>query len=167
MVESLIIVLGAMVWWEIGLILVICIWGGVSVFKESSLMLGAGLFVALAVNWTGVGSLWSMIDFAELLIYVGVYILAGIGWSFYKWRLCVEKYITYCKSRSYNLEDAKLHISSKKNYDTMFYWVMWWPFNLVGYFINDLIYDVFMKLIKRLSNVYDRITDSMLAKSGF
>ena len=160
-----------LVWWEIIIFLVLIGGLGFSLYEESSIGFAVAFGLFLIINWTGTGALWTTITLSSLLYYFGVYLIAGIGWSFYKWRLFVKEKIAYYndmnKNGNYTKSDIKEKILSSKSYDKIVYWIMLWPFSSIGYLINDFIYDTVRKIVAKLYAVYDRITDSLLSDSDF
>lgn len=159
-----------LIWWEIGLFLVLLIGSGIALKEESS----AGFFVAFAViffmPWSGVGSIWASVSLVGIMYYLILFILAGIGWSFFKWKLFVQKQIEYHKDRrygdsAYTKKQIKEAIQSKKSYDTIIYWILLWPFSVLGYLVNDFVYNLVKSIVDKIYTIYDRITDKLLDNS--
>jgi hypothetical protein len=158
-----------LVWWELVLFGVMVLGSGIALSKESSL----GFFIAFGIlffmPWTGAGSLWASISLLDLIYYFIGFILAGIGWSFFKWKLFVQDIISRYSDRGkeYTKQDVKDEINYRKDYDTIIYWITLWPFSLLGYFLNDFVYNLVKSIVDRIYTVYDRITDNLLDKSNF
>jgi len=151
-----------LIWWEIVIFLGLIIGLGASLYNETAL----GFFIAFGIfsfiNWSGTGSLWATITLSGLLYYGLIFIAIGIGWSLFKWKLLVQREIEDGKRRNFSKEEIKKYINKKKDYDTISYWILLWPFSAFGYFVNDFIYDTMKKLIDKIYTLYDRITDRLL-----
>ena len=151
-----------LIWWEI-LVFGILVFGiGASLFNESALGFVIGFTILTFVNWSGAGSLWATMSLAGLLYYGAVFIVIGIGWSLFKWKLIVQKQIEKGKQYNSSKDEVKREINNKKDYDTIVYWILLWPFSLLGYVVNDFIYDTMKRLIDKIYTLYDRITDRLL-----
>jgi len=169
--------LAGLIWWELLLIVVVIIGGGIALKNESSLGFFIGFAILLFVPWTGAGSLWAGIDLISFIWYGVLFIIAGIGWSFFKWKLFVQNIIDRFESNAknyshqhhtqYTKQNIKEEINNSKDYDIIIYWIMLWPFSMIGYFINDFVYNLIKGIIDRIYTVYDRITDKLISKSSF
>ena len=156
----------ALIWWEIALFAILMIGFGFSLWEESSKGFAVAFMVILFIPWSGAGSLWASLSLIGIIYYLIVFLLAGIGWSFFKWRLLVQKEIEYGKESNLTLKKVKRNIQNKKDYDKIVYWILLWPFSALGYFLNDFIYDLVKRIVDKIYTVYDRITDRMLGNSG-
>lgn len=159
--------LAGMIWYELVFFGVLLIGCGFSLKFESSLGFIIPLAILLGVNWTGSGSaiaLLSTMPFLSILWIALMFIIIGVIWSFFKWRNLVKEVIDYSKNCS--IEAVKERISNKKNYDVVAFWIILWPFSVLGYIINDFVYDIVTKFIDKIYSIYDRITDKMLLNSG-
>ena len=153
-----------LVWWEIGFLLVLLVGFGVSLFNESSIWTAVALFMVFGYSWGDNPSLWSTMSIIEILWMIGIYIGLGVIWSFYKWRTVVINIIESCSTNFTKIE-IKDRIASKKDYDTLVFWIIFWPFSLFGYLFNDLFTDLIKTLMGKIYNVYDRISDKLLEKA--
>jgi len=151
-----------LIWWEIVIFLGLVIGLAASLYNETAI----GFFVAFGifsfVNWSGAGSLWSAMTLSGFLYYGLIFIAIGIGWSLFKWKLLVQNEIEKGKKYNSTKNEVKIEINNKKDYDTISYWILLWPFSSAGYLINDFIYDTMKKLIDKIYTLYDRITDRLL-----
>jgi len=156
----------ALIWWEIVLFLIVGVGLVFALNEESSGGFFFGFAIMFFMPWTGVGSIWASISLIGILYYLVIFLLAGIGWSFFKWRLLVQKEIQVGKDEDLTLEKVKKNISYRKSYDKIIYWILLWPFSALGYLVNDFIYDLVKRIVDKIYTVYDRITDKMLGNSG-
>ena len=160
--------LGGLVMWELGLIFIAMVAWGFSLWNETSVGFLVVLIVLLSISWTGAGSAWAAISLAELIWQITVYLVLGLAWSVWKWRAEAKKikdyYRDYNKNHGgeYTKEYVIDRINDNKNYDTIGFWVIVWPLSSIGYFINDFIIDTINSIIRRMYNVYDRITASVM-----
>ncbi len=158
-----------LVMWEIFVFGVLCIVIFASLNYESSIAFSLAFVVLMTMSWTGVGSAWAAITLLDLIWFIAVYVVMGIAWSAFKWRqLAIRIRDSYRASvrdgkRLYTDSEIKEQIQIKKNYDTFIFWILVWPLSGIGYIINDFIRDIFTKLIDRISTIYDRITDKVMA----
>lgn len=120
----------------------------------------------------------------NLLKYAGVYVIAGLGWSFFKyyfhlnkmkkhlveikdhWRADVTSdkpnFESYLKDRSYGQE-----FNFERSASKLLFWAMWWPPSLIWTVLNDpvrkffkwLIFTVFVGAYRKM---YDRMIGSVL-----
>ena len=159
---------GALVMWELGLIFIAMVVWGFSLWNETSLGFLAVLVILMSISWTGVGSGWAVISFTDMVWQIVVYLGMGILWSVWKWKTEAVKVrdscLLYNKSNDnyYSRDDIIIKINDNKNYDTIGFWIIVWPLSAVGYFINDFIIDTIKSIIKRMYNVYDRITNYVM-----
>jgi len=155
--------LTGLIWWELVLFGILVFEIGASLYKESALGFVIGISILTFVNWSGMGSIWATMTLTGLLYYGVVFIIIGIGWSLFKWKLIVQNEIEKGKLYNSPKDEVKREINYKKDYDTIAYWILLWPFSLLGYVVNDFICNAMKKLINKINTLYDRITDRLLS----
>lgn len=145
----------ALVWWEIGLFAIALIVGGFSLNNEGGALFTAAIGVLLFYFFG--------VDFN--LINIGIYLAAGMAWFVFKFRNHVRNVIDECKEADseYTKSDVKYKIFRDIDADVVFFWIVAWPFSLIGFFINDFAVYVY----KRLRGMMGNIVDNMIAKAGF
>jgi hypothetical protein len=149
-----------LVWWQMGLFVVLvigCIW---SLSLESAFVFISTLAFLVGIPWAGASSFIATLTFSGVVWYTVSFIGIGLMWSFFKWRLFVIDMIK--KYDNYNKEKLKDKIQSEKDYDVIVFWILAWPFSMLGYLVNDFIIDLTRKLVDKIYTVYDKITDSLL-----
>jgi hypothetical protein len=160
----------SLVWWEIILLLALFIFGSVSLAKES----GIG-FVIVGIITVFVLFGLEPISFFESIKLIGTYIAVGFIWSFIKWFLYVrdrKKHIDDVVHPSeYRIDDKENNanftfsyeyrdklflkrVNSNIDKDIIFFWIIAWPFSVLGFIFGDLI----LKLISSLGGTYRYIT---------
>lgn len=82
-----------------------------------------------------------------------VYVFLGIGWSFYKWKLYCRKYY-----KQGGIIRSSIRITDNK--DRISAWMMYWPFSLIWYLLNDPIVNFYNFLYHKLESIYTAISDS-------
>lgn len=169
MVEAVGVFFVGLAVWEFIVLGILAIALGVSLNYESSLGFAVIMAIFIAVGWGTAGSVWSTITLGGLIWGGAVYVVIGIVWSFYKWKLLVADTIEDAKAKSYikSKQDLKDLINRNKNYDVIGFWIIVWPLSVIGYLIYDFVVDMVKGLIDRLYTVYDRITDSLIGNSAF
>ncbi len=159
-----------LVWWEIILFGILVLGFLFSLGNETSIGAVAALGVLFVMSWTGVGALYSVVSFSTLIWGGIVYLIIGLFWSFWKWRLLVSRVIRLMTSsdsnRVYDKNEIKREISRRKDYDTIVFWILVWPFSALGYFVNDFIIDMVRKFVEKIYTVYDKIADNMINAAG-
>ena len=153
-----------MLWWQFIVMGILGIGFVASLVNESSVIFGITLAVFMGFFWNvlGLGTL----SVSSVLIFLVVYIGFGLLWSLYKWRLFVlekkEEYINnrqnYTYPKDYTNQDIIDYVSRSKDTDQILFWVVLFPFSMLGYFINDFILDI----IKKMTKVYDKITENII-----
>ena len=63
-------------------------------------------------------------------------------------------------------KEVKKEITRRKDYDSIVFWILLWPFSALGYLINDFIIDMMRKFVDKIYTVYDKIADKMLSAAG-
>jgi len=111
------------------------------------------------------------------IFYFSIYIIAGIIWSLFKW----FQYVLFLK-REYqenikNFTEESLKNSSRErdiikkipnpnalnNKGTLFTWIFYWPFSVIGYILNEPLKKIFNFIINNIKGLYQKITDKVLA----
>jgi hypothetical protein len=104
------------------------------------------------------------IAFMDVLVYMGLYLLVGVLWSFWRYKRFVQKrvaIITPLSGASMDWEIKRLHPS--ENLSTITAWIIIWPFSMVENLCGDIIVAI-EDLVRRVfKGVYNRIYESAIA----
>ncbi len=111
-------------------------------------------------------------------MYIALYIIIGIIWSFYKWYMYVKErakvFLTEQEDWKIRVQQAGSEQAAKryhdqptlanftpdiaKNVDLIFGWAGFWPWSLLWALLDDAFRSFYAFIIKRLSVVYAWIT---------
>lgn len=95
---------------------------------------------------------WLSANLSLVIGSVFLYIITGIGWSFFKWdRYCADL------AKYSNRRTAKPEWFNNKV--KLITWSVYWPFSVVNYAFGRLINDMYEWFINRLGNIYSKIAD--------
>jgi hypothetical protein len=157
MFEGISIFFAAIVWWEIiGLIFISFLMIGF-MWNEHGGVPFVGLVVLSFYSWTGNGALINPISLMDMWLYIIIYLLIGLLWSaIFKWRGKVKFFI----NKYENEEDVRYALKHISN-DTIIYWVVWWPFSVLGFIFDDVI----DWIIEHFKGIYNMITDSLISSA--
>lgn len=98
-----------------------------------------------------------------------VYLVVGVGWSFFRW----ARYVRYVLKEAYHsatykdrfLDEIQSHTpEAKDNIDKLTTWIFWWPFSVIRYLLVDLLSNVTKAIVKKVGFVYDSISKSITTK---
>jgi len=143
----------AMVWWEIIIFVgLVVVFSGSLYDKRGSVAFVAAAII-LFVDWSGKGAIITFDSALDSWFWIASYFIIGLIWSFFKW----GRYVTYVIDRYDNEEDIRYELKRFSN-DTIAYWVIWWPFSLIGFIFEDAIDWV----IHRFKGVYNLIADKLI-----
>lgn len=144
----------ALVWWELGLFAVAILVSGYSLNSEGGTLFAAAVG-ALVFYFFGV-------DFS--FVNIGIYLALGMGWFVFKFRNHVRNVIDEAKETGgYTKSEVKSAIYRNINADVVFFWIIAWPFSIIGFFVNDFAVYIY----KRLRVMMGNIVDNMIAAAGF
>ena len=146
----------AMVWWEIIIFVGLFMVFSAFVFDERGSIPFIAAAIMLFVDWTGKGPIISFHSTLDSWIWILGYLLIGLIWSFFKW----GRYVKYAIDRYDDEEDVRWKLKQFSN-DTIAYWIIWWPFSLIGFIFEDAIDWV----IHRFKGVYNLIADKMIVSA--
>jgi len=176
-IDLLMAFFAGLIWWQIIALIVLIISCGFALYDENALSMILTLIVGIVIFWSMIVSSLTVLSFSSILGFVVVYFGFGVVWSFLKFRIEVSKIIEYIKNdpymlKNYTLKEAtKIRIKDNIKNNRIAFWIMFWPFSVTGYFLDDFIYNLFeniekivIKFVKRIKSVYDRIADSMISK---
>jgi hypothetical protein len=96
-------------------------------------------------------------NWATLLMYLAIYLVAGVGWSFFKWYL-------YLVDRRESLKKGKTHPSqwlipkARDNKRKITTWMIYWVFSAFGFVFGDMVKIVYDYVYSIFGNLYDRVT---------
>lgn len=97
---------------------------------------------------------------------IGVFVLAGLFWSVFKWFRYVNKTTTHYSDLYGNtltdsqMRDLKSEISVSQHKAMVTSWIMFWPWSLLWALTGDF----FNMLYEAMTNIYQKITDHGLSK---
>jgi len=133
-------------------------------FVWSTIMFAATIGV---VSWLSNLHLWANIaehPYWTAIIIAG-YLVFGLVWSMYKWRLynikMKEKFKEALEEKNNAISFAKPKF--KDNEWRILLWWIYWPLSFVWTVINDLIKRFFKYIVRKLKKVYEAISDSVYA----
>lgn len=153
MIEIVLLFFTAIVWYEIiGLGIISVLMVGLLWEEHASVPFG-GLLVLLFYDWETTGAFIEVGSILDAWVYLLVYIAIGLMWSFFKWGRLINRYIVLYD----NEEDVRFSLSAFSN-DNIAYWVMWWPFSILGFVFDDAI----QWIIEHFRGVYNLITDKLI-----
>ena len=155
--EPIGIFFAAIVWWEIialaivGIVMVGFMW------EEHAAVPFVGLLLILFYSWGDTyGPLVEINSLFDVWLFLLIYIAIGLGWSFFKWGRLVSSYI-----EKYEKEEDVRYYLKQFSYDSIAYWVLWFPFSMIGFVFDDAI----QWIISRFRGVYNLITDRMISSA--
>lgn len=130
------------------------------------------------------------LNWATVAMYVGLYLLAGIFWLFFKWnqyaknqkKRFIEAYDNWEKGRSkpfkgeeekFRLENVGRRQEMSNNYrpkvndnkEQINSWIIFFPFSVIRYVFNNLLADFFEMLRDRLTGTLNSIAGSHFDKA--
>ena len=126
---------------------------------------------AIVHLWIYKGSLLTIKDYVlnnplQILEYIGLYVVAGIVWSFYKWYVYLKKNVEKLKERGTKSTNFKKDYSNifdaSENKESIIAWMIYWPFSAFWYIISDPITKFYKWLFEKFSGIYENITNSVL-----
>lgn len=129
---------------------------------------GTAIFLALVATVTGV--VYFDVSWQNIAYGVLAYAVAGVVWSFYRYKRFVSERVATFKANSSgkalttgDLQSIGHALHPAKNIGSITAWIMVWPFSLVDNLISDAINTV-QTLIKTVfRSVYTRIYDKAMA----
>jgi len=149
-----------------------------STYNESASVTFLGLLVFFGITWFfyGVNPFsWIISNPLSALLGIGVYCAVGVLWSLFKWRKRLisepmQLLMSEARARfvTQNPEsdpmdyvhsyDFPSKATASYNKDRIVSWIVAWPFSVIGYFVGELLYNLFENIYKLFSGLYDRIT---------
>jgi len=149
-----------------------------SAYSEITFLGVFGLFVFIAGSWflfhTNVFA-WAGDHPLPSVALFATYVLAGMGWSLFKWRRRLlspqvqldmqnakdeyEKRGDEMREQSYR-QTIYFPSAAKpaENVDRIISWIMWWPMSAVVFIFNDLLHDFFHWVYELMSGLYEGLT---------
>lgn len=103
---------------------------------------------------------WSLkMNAGSILLWLSIYLIAGIIWSFFKWFKVVKR----AKERYLREAGSPRPISSfvpKVNQwkESITSWILFWPFSILRYAFGTMLMDFMNAIVSRLKGLYDRIS---------
>ena len=104
-------------------------------------------------------------DPLSLILWVAAYLLVGIGYSLLRWNW-------YCSAwrRDYDATDPgyqkdilwKNQPAAASSKNRIITWMMFWPWSAFWWFLSDFITEVFERIYRSFSSVYERIAQRHL-----
>jgi hypothetical protein len=120
------------------------------------------------------GQLWLSLksNITGLLMWLGIYLIVGIVWSFFKWYKIVKhakaKYLKAQREYQKTIKDGNSHIPFNKMLTflpkvnewkaSITSWILFWPFSTLRYAFGTMLIDFMDAIISRLKGLYDSIT---------
>lgn len=144
-----------MVWWQLILLSLIISFSFLCMLNESGVAFTATIATAIGFTYFTTGITFNPMVTA---VYFSVYLIIGILWSIFKWYKFVKEYIKENKAIYKNSKDLYTHLSYEKNYDTLWFWVIWWPGSILAYFLRDFVLDI----LQKLGGLYDYIAKKLV-----
>ena len=123
------------------------------------------------------------------LMWVGIYLAAGLAWSFLKWIFFVLKQrdrrqefrVAFCRNN--NLDEKATFTTTQKSAfqhslphslakapnpsdfkSDIIFWMSYWPLSILATLIGDFLTEVFSRLFSALRNAYQGVSNRIWAK---
>lgn len=118
---------------------------------------GLILYISYRSDWN---SILTELNFRKLLISSIIWLIIGLGWSFFKWfKFARKQYIGYQKHKN-GTDKSNWIPKVSDNKERITTWIVFWPFSVIRYAIGNLLRDFFNGIIKIFTGWYDRIAIS-------
>jgi len=156
-----------LIWWEYIVLTAVIVGMGISLNTNSAIGSLVLIAVAFSIPWSGTGAVFATMTFGSFIGYAILFLGIGVIWSIYKWQLFVREKIKHYQedNKEYTKEEVKYEINRSKSNDQIAFWIILWPFSSLGYLINDFIYDIVIAIVKKITKIYDGITDKLINSS--
>ena len=168
--EFLLGLYAGMVWYELVFVGIFLFGAGFSIKEENGIvftLLTAFGIIYLQPTMEQIENYW---------MYIPMYLLVGFGWSLFKHSIVVSQCVQYVTKKwesihkydndieeknSRIMNEIKEEIEDNSNIQTRSYWVVLFPFSMIGFLLGDLLTDI----INRLGFIYDRISTYIINKN--
>jgi hypothetical protein len=105
------------------------------------------------------------IPFTTLLMYAGVYLIAGLLWSFWRYKRHADKIVEQYKNDDASAKKVALqYLHPSKMLGTITMWVIVWPFSMIENVAGDIINVIQTLITKVFRAVYNSIYNSAVKK---
>lgn len=135
-------------------------------FWPTVLMIGTIVLMHFANN--GIIFSWINTNPWSFLIYVFLYFLIGVVWSFIKWyfylankRDEIKEDIKNNSNIDYHLTRFDSTLDATYNKRNIIRWMSYWPFSLIWTLMNDPIRKMFKIIYTYFSNLYQKMSNHM------
>jgi hypothetical protein len=118
-----------------------------------------------AVFWALVAAVTSFFYFnvplIDIAIYAGAYLVAGVVWSFYRYKRFIVAKVESMGEMNHRFEKIEQYHPSKM-LDTITAWIIIWPFSLLDNLCGDIINGIETLVKKVFKGVYNRIYENAI-----
>lgn len=127
--------------------------------------------ISKSITFTSFGA-FLMANVTNVLIFTGIWIVAGVVWSFFKWWSFLKKekrrqdagYIKAAQSETYKQKYPTVGYViplAKENKTAIIAWMVYWPFSIVGHLIFDALRNLYNNIYNHLAGTFDKIGASV------
>ena len=107
------------------------------------------------------------VPLATIAIFAGLYLVAGLLWSFWRYKRLVSTVVEENRNASDTAKKFALgQIHPKRQLSTITYWIVIWPFSFIGCLAGDFIDAIETLITKVFKGVYNRIHASAAKQLG-
>lgn len=121
------------------------------------------LVVGVAATWFFTSFSFASLAFLLHPLYIGLYIVLGIFWVFFRWTKLVEKKLKQRK------KDKARHPDAPSRWEDVPKWsdhqwgflayFFYWPIDMVAYVLSDLLRDIWNIVSRLVGQVFDRYAE--------
>jgi len=124
-----------------------------------------GMAVFTALVSAAVAYFFFAIPFWTLMIYAGIYLVAGICWSMWRYKRALNKMVEENRGETEtNKERALRRLHPRHMWPTIIAWVFVWPFSFVENIVGDVITTVSTAIKKVFHDAYQRMFDHAVSQ---
>lgn len=135
----------------LGIILEYAEWTGFAIFVGIIAAISAFLFFDVSLQTLAMAS--------------AIYVVIGLGWSFWRYRVYVNKKVNDAIVRKTKLESYEIsRWSPKESIGKITAWVLIWPFSMIENIASDVIRFIETLIRDVFNRIYDSIFESAIAK---
>ena len=155
-------ILGFITAWCIG-------WPALTLFCVFGIWCEHGESRGFAVFWAllAAGTAFAYFDvpLVDIAVYAVAYLIAGVVWSFYRYKRFIVAKVETLREMNYRLESISQYHPTKM-LDTITAWIIIWPFSLLDNLCGDIINGIETLVKKVFKGVYNRIYENAIKDIG-
>lgn len=135
-------------------------------FPTFLLVAGGAIYIGISktVTFASFGA-FLMANITNILIIVGIWIVAGIVWSFFKWWSFLKKEKRRQDANSFQRNSVTVPRGpkeysiplAKEHKTAIIAWMVYWPFSILGHLIFDALRNLYNNIYNHLAGTFDRI----------